>query len=222
MVRNARARSWAPTTRRPSPRCSRRRAGCSPRTGRTPGSSLLFTRAGGGRARGRVRVRPHAPRARARVRLRPGGADRHGDPRRAVVALARGDVPRPRRPRRACTPTTAAPRSPPRRARSRRFRLGRVDEDSTANVGTIRGGTATNIVPEWCTFEAEARSHDETKLGRPGRRDAERDHVRRHGRRLRGRDARRGRATAGTALRRATTPWCSPSGRSRAAATRWS
>jgi tripeptide aminopeptidase len=44
------------------------------------------------------------------------------------------------------------------------FRLGRVDEDSTANVGTIRGGTATNIVPEWCTFEAEARSHDETKL----------------------------------------------------------
>ena len=44
------------------------------------------------------------------------------------------------------------------------FRLGRVDEDSTANVGTIKGGTATNIVPEWCTFEAEARSHDEAKL----------------------------------------------------------
>ena len=44
------------------------------------------------------------------------------------------------------------------------FRLGRVDEDSTANVGTISGGTATNIVPEWCTFVAEARSHDERKL----------------------------------------------------------
>jgi tripeptide aminopeptidase len=44
------------------------------------------------------------------------------------------------------------------------FRLGRVDEDSTANVGTIKGGTATNIVPEWCAFEAEARSHDEAKL----------------------------------------------------------
>ena len=44
------------------------------------------------------------------------------------------------------------------------FRLGRVDEDSTANVGTITGGTATNIVPEWCTFVAEARSHDERKL----------------------------------------------------------
>src|SRR5581483_4010039 len=44
------------------------------------------------------------------------------------------------------------------------LRLGRVDELSTANVGTIRGGTATNIVPEWCTFVAEARSHDERGL----------------------------------------------------------
>ena len=44
------------------------------------------------------------------------------------------------------------------------MRLGRVDEDSTANVGTIVGGTATNIVPEWCTFVAEARSQDERKL----------------------------------------------------------
>jgi tripeptide aminopeptidase len=44
------------------------------------------------------------------------------------------------------------------------MRLGRVDADSTANVGTIRGGTATNIVPEWCTFVAEARSQDERKL----------------------------------------------------------
>ena len=44
------------------------------------------------------------------------------------------------------------------------FRLGRVDEHSTANVGTITGGTATNIVPEWCTFVAEARSHDERQL----------------------------------------------------------
>jgi tripeptide aminopeptidase len=44
------------------------------------------------------------------------------------------------------------------------LRLGRVDEGSTANVGTIAGGTATNIVPEWCTFVAEARSQDERKL----------------------------------------------------------
>jgi tripeptide aminopeptidase len=45
------------------------------------------------------------------------------------------------------------------------LRLGRVDEETTANVGTIEGGTAGNIVPEWCTLEAEARSHDERKLG---------------------------------------------------------
>jgi tripeptide aminopeptidase len=44
------------------------------------------------------------------------------------------------------------------------MRLGRVDEDSTANVGVVHGGTAANIVPEWCTFVAEARSHDEGKL----------------------------------------------------------
>jgi tripeptide aminopeptidase len=44
------------------------------------------------------------------------------------------------------------------------LRLGRVDEDSTANVGLIEGGTAGNIVPEWCTFVAEVRSHDERKL----------------------------------------------------------
>ena len=44
------------------------------------------------------------------------------------------------------------------------LRLGRIDEETTANVGTIHGGTAGNIVPEWCTFLAEARSHDERKL----------------------------------------------------------
>jgi tripeptide aminopeptidase len=44
------------------------------------------------------------------------------------------------------------------------LRLGRVDEETTANVGVIEGGTAGNIVPEWCTFLAEARSHDERKL----------------------------------------------------------
>src|ERR687887_1398038 len=44
------------------------------------------------------------------------------------------------------------------------FRLGRVDEETTANVGVIEGGTAGNVVPELCTFLAEARSHDEAKL----------------------------------------------------------
>ena len=44
------------------------------------------------------------------------------------------------------------------------LRLGRVDDETTANVGKIEGGTAGNIVPEWCTLLAEARSHDERKL----------------------------------------------------------
>lgn len=43
--------------------------------------------------------------------------------------------------------------------------LGRVDESTTANVGLVRGGTARNVVPEWCELEVEARSHDHERLG---------------------------------------------------------
>lgn len=42
--------------------------------------------------------------------------------------------------------------------------LGRLDHETTANVGEISGGTARNIVPELCEIRGEARSHDETKL----------------------------------------------------------
>ena len=45
------------------------------------------------------------------------------------------------------------------------MRLGRVDHQSSANVGEISGGTARNIVPEWCSFEAEARSRDPKTVG---------------------------------------------------------
>src|SRR5918999_1896787 len=45
------------------------------------------------------------------------------------------------------------------------LRLGRIDEETTANVGLIHGGTARNIVPEWCSFELEIRCHDERRLG---------------------------------------------------------
>jgi tripeptide aminopeptidase len=44
------------------------------------------------------------------------------------------------------------------------LRLGRVDAETTANVGGIRGGSARNIVPDRCVVTAEARSHDERKL----------------------------------------------------------
>lgn len=38
--------------------------------------------------------------------------------------------------------------------------LGRLDPETTANVGTIRGGTARNVVPGHCRLEGEARSLD--------------------------------------------------------------
>jgi tripeptide aminopeptidase len=41
--------------------------------------------------------------------------------------------------------------------------LGRIDEETTANVGTIHGGTAQNVVPERCRVVAEVRSLDEDK-----------------------------------------------------------
>ena len=42
--------------------------------------------------------------------------------------------------------------------------LGRIDELTTANVGLIRGGKATNIVPEEVELEGEVRSHNPRKL----------------------------------------------------------
>ena len=44
------------------------------------------------------------------------------------------------------------------------MRQGRVDEETTANIGAIHGGTATNIIPESVTMIAEARSRDPRKL----------------------------------------------------------
>jgi tripeptide aminopeptidase len=41
-----------------------------------------------------------------------------------------------------------------------RLDLGRVDDETTANVGTIKGGTAPNVVAEHCFVELEARSLD--------------------------------------------------------------
>jgi tripeptide aminopeptidase len=44
------------------------------------------------------------------------------------------------------------------------FKLGRVDDETTANVGVIEGGTAGNIIPEHCSFLADVRAHDPKKL----------------------------------------------------------
>jgi len=41
-----------------------------------------------------------------------------------------------------------------------RMELGRLDAETTANVGVIRGGTSGNVVPGHCEIVAEARSLD--------------------------------------------------------------
>ena len=45
-----------------------------------------------------------------------------------------------------------------------RMKLGRIDEETTTNVGIISGGKATNIIPDEVTFEGEVRSRKEEKL----------------------------------------------------------
>lgn len=47
-----------------------------------------------------------------------------------------------------------------------RMNLLRIDEETTANVGTISGGAATNIVADYVSVELEARSLDEEKLNK--------------------------------------------------------
>lgn len=44
------------------------------------------------------------------------------------------------------------------------MRLGRIDNETTANIGIINGGKATNIIPDEVTIRGEARSLTETKL----------------------------------------------------------
>jgi tripeptide aminopeptidase len=45
-----------------------------------------------------------------------------------------------------------------------KLELGRLDEETTCNLGLISGGAATNIVPEYVEIHGEARSHDPAKL----------------------------------------------------------
>ena len=43
---------------------------------------------------------------------------------------------------------------------------GKLDEETTVNIGTIQGGTATNIVPDKCSITGEIRSYSDTKAAR--------------------------------------------------------
>ena len=44
------------------------------------------------------------------------------------------------------------------------MKLGRIDDETTANIGVIRGGEATNIITNLVTLRGEARSRSEEKL----------------------------------------------------------
>jgi tripeptide aminopeptidase len=44
------------------------------------------------------------------------------------------------------------------------MRLGRIDHETTANIGVIEGGMAVNIVPNAVLLKGEARSHSPEKL----------------------------------------------------------
>ena len=43
---------------------------------------------------------------------------------------------------------------------------GRIDHETTCNIGIIEGGIATNIVPNLVTVKGEVRSHDKEKLSK--------------------------------------------------------
>lgn len=45
-----------------------------------------------------------------------------------------------------------------------KMRLGRIDEETTANIGVVKGGKARNIVPDYVEVLGEARSRSEGKL----------------------------------------------------------
>ena len=45
-----------------------------------------------------------------------------------------------------------------------RMKLGRIDKETTANIGIISGGKATNIIPDEVTLKGEIRSRKEEKL----------------------------------------------------------
>src|SRR4029077_545396 len=44
------------------------------------------------------------------------------------------------------------------------MRLGRIDDETTANLGVIQGGRAGNVVPSEVVVRGEARSNDPLKL----------------------------------------------------------
>ena len=93
----------------------------------------------------------------------------HASPIGELILAAPDLLPRGRRVHRArgATPASGPKRGAVRSTRLRKaieaMKLGRIDDETTANVGRIEGGTATNVVAEHCRVEAEVRSLDDAK-----------------------------------------------------------
>ena len=166
--------SSAPTTRRRS-RSSWRSRAHDPRRRRRRSSWSCCSRSGRSVAgRRAARSTPARLRSRLRLRLRPRLPDRRGDraPRPATSGWTRAFAASP--------PTPASARGGPQRdrspplARSRRMPLGRVDEQTTINVGLDRRGQGDQRGPRVAArSSAEVRSLDERRAegarGRAGR-----------------------------------------------------
>ena len=97
--------------------------------------------------------------------------------------------------------------------------LGRLDDETTANVGTIAGGTGVNVVPERCRVEAEARSLDEQKVEAVVAEIVDHLHDGANAARVRRRRQRRARCSTATARDRARRRCASPRRRCAPAAT---
>ena len=141
------ARSSAPTTSPPSSRCSRRCGACSRRTGRMPGIELLFTpmEEVGLIGAAAFDARRGCTRSSATSTTRRRRSARSSSARRGRRRWRCASTAAPRTP--ACSRRRGVRRSRRRRRRSRICGSGRVDEETTANVGLISGGTARQHRP---------------------------------------------------------------------------
>ena len=129
------------------------------------GVELLFTPAGGDRPAGAQP--PSTP-----ARLPPASASSTTRRRRSARSWSRRRAQRIDR-RRVPRAARRTPASTRRRAGSAILAaaraiadlpLGRIDEETTANVGTIQGGIARNVVPERCSRRRRGALADEWKL----------------------------------------------------------
>ena len=125
--------------------------------------AALHHRRGAGAER-RQGVRHVEAQRRLRLRLRPRLADRGDRDRLPDLLLGGGVVPRPGGARRH-PPRGRAQRDRGGREGDRGMRIGRLDDETTANVGRIEGGTSANVVAERCYVELETRSLDAERAG---------------------------------------------------------